>query len=128
MNLDNTKSRPASKLPAINVERMRVHALPAVRFLTTEARQLADIKRLVPSLGKCDPIDWQSVSGGRPKPADPPERKTAVQADLLDGGRGDKKSGAISGVKSSNTDLCTATLPRIIALHFFGLEVGEADR
>ena len=96
--------------------------------LPTEARQFAEIKGLVPSLGKCDPIDWQSVSGGRPKPADPPERQTAVQADLLDGGKGDKKSGAISEVDFSNTDLCTATPPRIIALHFFGLEVGEADR
>jgi hypothetical protein len=96
--------------------------------LPTEARQFAEIKGLVQSLGKCDAVDWHSVSGGRPKPADLPKRQTAVQADLLDGGKGDKKSGAISEVDFSNTDLCTATPPRIIALHFFGLEVGEADR
>jgi hypothetical protein len=91
--------------------------------LPTEARQFADIKDLGPSLGKCDTIDWQSVSRGRPKPPDPPQRKTAVQADLLDGGKGDKKSGAISEVEFRHTDLCSATVPRIIALHFFGIEV-----
>jgi hypothetical protein len=77
-------------------------------------------------LGKSGPIDLQSVSGGRPKPADPPERETAVPADLRDGGKRDEKSGAISEAECSNTDLCGATAPRIIAIHFFGLD--EVDR
>jgi hypothetical protein len=55
--------------------------------LPTEARHSGNINGLAGSLGKCGPIDLQSVSGGRPKPADPPENRTAAPTDIGSGGK-----------------------------------------
>jgi len=78
-------------------------------------------------LGNSSPFDGQRLFEGRPKPTDPPERNTAAQTGLLDGGKGIEKSGAISDTEVTPNGVPTATAPRIIALHF-GLEVGEAGR
>ena len=63
-------------------------------------------------------MNGKGFSRAAPNRQTRPNEKTAVQANQLDGGKVNKKSGAISGGEFNNTDLCTATgaqLPRIIA-------------
>lgn len=48
----------------------------------------------------------------------PPESKTAAPTDIGSGGKKTGKLAGVSGDEFYYTDLCTATLPRIIATHF----------
>lgn len=82
--------------------------------LPTEARHFGDINGLVPSLGKYGPIDRQRVSGGHPKPAGPPQKRTAALADQ-GGGSEDRKAGAQSKAENYYTNRLTASAPRIVA-------------
>jgi hypothetical protein len=56
---------------------------------------------------------------------DPPEIKTAAPREIGSGGEADLEIGEISETEFTYLGLSSATPPRIIALHFFGVEVGE---